>query len=837
MQKLVDQGQLDSTNTRHRADMNPEYRSVVRTMAEMLDGLGVAMCVFDQDDRVRFWNQALFTFFPEHQSKTYEGEPYADNLRRFYQGRLSASELPKIDTYIQAGIERHRAQIHPYEFEHRGRRIRVSSLAVEGVGRIRIWNYPEPRAQALDNLAGGLFGSASSSADSGRLMLDSVPDGLMICGSDGRIEWVNESLVKMYGLQDRASAVGSTMEAMYRNAWQSQDAQDLHLLEEGLKTLEENLRFSGAPFELPLPGNRFSRVITQAAHGREAFYAHVDISQIKRQQLQLAKLNHDLSLSTQQAQEASRSKSQFLANMSHEIRTPMNAIVGLLELLRMTPLNHEQEDYVAKTREATRSLLTLIDDILDLSKVEAGKMRLDPQPFRLDRLLQNLSVILSASVGNKPVEVLFDVEAALPEVLVADQQRLQQVLINLASNAVKFTHRGEVVVRLRKTEMDDTTVALEFVVEDTGIGIASEHQEQIFSGFSQAEASTTRRFGGTGLGLSISERLVQMMGGHIALESAVGVGSSFSFALRLPIAQDVPDDLRRGQSPQLPARTALVVDDSARACALTAQMVRAWGWTVETAADGEQALQSLAQRARAGLPAYDVVFLDTTLPGLDAWAVAARLREGQAKPAAGRFMTVMVAAHNGDAPSTRNPQEQALVDGFLVKPFTSAMLADAVLAAEVSLARGKRSTGAVQKIRRLSGMRVLVVEDNLINQHIAEGLLGAQGALVSLAGNGQLGVEAVAAASPQYDVVLMDVQMPVMDGFAATRAIRQELGFKDLPIVAMTANAMPTDRQDCLAAGMNDHIGKPFNLNDLVGLLLRLAGRDASSNASQATLL
>ena len=380
------------------------------------------------------------------------------------------------------------------------------------------------------------------------------------------------------------------------------------------------------------------------------------------------------------AELANASKSQFLANMSHEIRTPMNAILGLLALLQTTELEALQLDYVRKTDGAAKSLLGLLNDILDFSKVEAGKMTLDPRPFRVEKLLRDVSVVLSANMGTKDITLRLDLSRSVPVGILCDDMRLQQVLINLGGNAIKFTHQGEVVVRVRMVERTAVDTLLEFSVKDTGIGIAPENQAFIFNGFSQAEASTTRRFGGTGLGLAISRRLVELMGGELMLDSTLGKGSRFYFQLRFAVA-DAP---------------------------------------------AEAPLPSTA--ANAGRP------------------------------------------------------------------------------------------------QRLAGLRLLVVEDNMINQLVAKTFLMKEGALVTMADNGQLGVTAVAAAPSGFDVVLMDVQMPVMDGFAATRAIRQELGLTTLPVIAMTANAMASDREECLAAGMNDHVGKPFNLDDLVATLRKYAG-------------
>lgn len=519
------------------------------------------------------------------------------------------------------------------------------------------------------------------------------------------------------------------------------------------------------------------------------------------------------------ADAASAAKSFFLANMSHEIRTPMNAVLGMLHLVQGTGLDSRQLDYVLKAQSAARSLLGLLNDILDYSKIEAGKLQLDPHPFELESLMRDLAVVLAGNQGDKDVEVMFDLDANLPLHLVGDSFRLQQVLINLGGNALKFTSRGQVVVAFRQLACDDTSALLQVSISDTGIGISPEQLERIFDGFTQAEASTSRRFGGTGLGLVICKRLVELMGSELKVESRPGEGSRFWFDVRLGISEPVA--ALRSECPCVDAPLhLLVVDDNPVAGEVLLRTLLSLGWRSEYVMSGEAAVSAVQQAARRGDP-FDLVLMDWRMPGLDGLASSRALAAlGAAAP-----RVVMITAHGSEVLADQQQKGRAPFAAFLTKPVTPQQLATAVQRAiwGEEGAVGQPTAGAA-RVRHLAGLCLLVVEDNALNRQVASELLMGEGAEVILAEGGLEGVQAVLAEPKRFDAVLMDIQMPDIDGLEASRRIRLDERCRTLPIIAMTANASEQDRRTCLEAGMNDHVGKPVDIQQLTRVLLFWTG-------------
>ncbi|MDD2809409.1 CHASE domain-containing protein [Rhodoferax sp.] len=554
---------------------------------------------------------------------------------------------------------------------------------VEKYVSIRIDITARKAAQAL----------AQRNADLLKGSIEALDDAFALYDDQDRLVLFNQRYREAYPMLADVLQVGNTFEAIIRvGAERSQYADTAGRVDAWVSERLALHRQAQSQHHQKLTDGRTLRIVERRMPNGYTVGYRVDITELVE--------------ATEAAQAANTSKSQFLANMSHEIRTPMNAILGMLTLLGKTELNPKQADYVTKSERAAQSLLGLLNDILDISKAEAGKMTLDPQPHDLHLLVSDVQVIALAYLGSKPIALQLDMAPDLPALVVVDALRLKQVLINLCGNAIKFTEQGVVTLSLETLDRNARQVMLKFAVQDNGIGIAPENQAKIFTGFTQAEASTTRRFGGTGLGLAISQRLIELMGGKLELQSTLGRGSRFYFSLTLPIS------------------------------------------------DHEAVVPPRA----------------TPLPATQA--------------------------------STSQPVSVAASPSVQASPAPQG----------------------------LTGMRILVAEDNIVNQQIASELLEGEGALVTLANHGQHALDLVAAAGAVFDVVLMDMQMPVMDGLTAARALRQTWDAHTLPIVAMTANAQEDDRQACLEAGMNDHVGKPFNLKHLVAVLQRITGRTTELN-------
>ncbi|HVK04054.1 MAG TPA: response regulator [Armatimonadaceae bacterium] len=683
-------------------------------------------------------------------------------------------------------------------------------------------------------------------------LVENLPLNIFRKDAEGRFTFANRQFQDTVGLPPERILGRTDFDLFAPELAEKYRGDDRRVLETGepFEAVEEHGRADGAKKSVEVRKTAIHDA-TGAVIGTQCLFWDVTAREQAAAQMRQARQAADAAreaaeTARQAAEAATRAKSEFLANMSHEIRTPMNGIIGMTELALDTDLTPEQREYLDTVKSSADQLLVLLNDILDFSKIEAGKLSLDPAPFALRDCLGDTVHTLAARAHARGLELACHVPPGVPDALIGDSHRLRQVLVNLVGNAIKFTEAGEVVVEVEFAEKREDEVTLQFSVRDTGIGIPPDKQRLIFDAFSQADASTTRRYGGTGLGLAITNQLVGMMGGRIGVESEPGRGSTFRFTVRFGLqgAADGP-----AAAPPATAAVAdlrdlpvLVVDDNETNRRILREMLTNWNMRPTVVESGGEALAALERAQKAGEP-FALVLLDGMMPEMDGFALAGRIRENP-EIAGATLMMLSSADRHGDIARCR-----ALgVRAYLTKPVQQSALLDRILVAldaspPADVARRSPGDGtAAAAPGGAARRRILLAEDNEVNQRLAMRILEKQGHAVTVVGNGREALEARRDPSRRFDLVLMDVQMPEMDGLDATRAIREwekAEGEPRLPVAAMTAHAMSGDRDRCLAAGMDDYISKPLQPRELLALVGKMlpdpetAGDGASAAAAE----
>ncbi|MEO5334208.1 MAG: response regulator [Magnetococcus sp. YQC-5] len=649
-----------------------------------------------------------------------------------------------------------------------------------------------------------------------RSLIESNIDALITTDPSGFITDVNKQMEVITGCT-RSELIGKPFMNYFTNAELAQAGINLVLKEKKVIDYEITVcAKDGKETPISLHATTFYDR-DQKLQG--VFAAVRDMTERKRLDQVLEDKNIELKNAKFIAEHANQFKSTFLANMSHEIRTPMNAIIGLSYLCLQTRMTTYQKDYILKVYNSANSLLHIINDILDFSKIEAGKMTMESIDFTLENVLGSLASMMSLKAQKKHLEFLMDTSVEIPFVMIGDPLRLGQILINLTNNAIKFTEVGEVAIVTELLEKGENWVHLQFTVRDSGIGMTQEHLAALFQAFIQLDSSTTREYGGTGLGLTISKRLIEMMGGTIRVESELGKGTSFIFDVRLGVSsQTTVQSLL--PFVDLHNLKVLAVDDNESALSVIADYLSSFSYKVIKARNGKEAIIVIQEADMVGEP-FDLIVIDYMMPEMDGITAVTKMRH---ELTLNKFPLVIMVTAYGEEAVVKRAFMEAHVDGCLVKPVSQSQLFESIMKAfGYSKWHGNQTGVAFAEVRdfmlMLSGARILLVEDNEINQQVARELLEQANITVLLAENGRVAVDLVF--SEALDGVLMDMQMPIMDGLTATKEIRKESRFTNLPILAMTANAMSGDRERCLAAGMQDHIAKPVIPGEMFATLAK----------------
>jgi signal transduction histidine kinase/CheY-like chemotaxis protein len=659
---------------------------------------------------------------------------------------------------------------------------------------------------------------------------NTAPQGLLFTDDSGALGWVNKKASEMLGLPEGQMEPAKIAAAMARLRQQAVNADEITTIGQELfrsphKEVHDWKWIYGSPVERVLCISS-TPTVQRGIRGRLWMFDDIT-SDYMREEL-LTQLNAELEEKSAKAEIESKAKSEFLANMSHEIRTPMNGVIGMTSLLMQTPLTDEQHDFVETIRISGDSLLTIINDILDFSKIESGKMDLEEQPFAVGTVIEETFDLLATKANEKHVDLLYRIDENVPVYLAGDITRVRQILVNLVGNAIKFTDKGEILVSVRVENNSATLYEIRFDVKDTGIGIQEDKLDKLFKAFSQADTSTTRKFGGTGLGLAISARLAQLMGGTVYVTSEYGKGSTFSFSIVAKIPDTLPEVRLPASIDYLKGKRVLIVDDNKTNLSILSKQCKNWGMEADAFSKPAEVLQ-IAEK----ISQYDLILTDMMMPEIDGIQLTHQLRKNYG------IQVPVVLLSSSHADIKKNSEEGALFATVLTKPVKMAPLYQAlndICRPKDSIVSQPKKAAAAPEIKAMSDdlpLRILVAEDNMVNQKLALKILERLGYMADVAGNG---LEALQAFDRQYyDLVFMDVQMPEMDGFAASRKLKDRFSSEVIRphIFALTAHALGEEREKAIEAGMDDYLTKPFRIEDVQRILEKWADKLRASCSTE----
>ncbi len=789
----TEQALIEVRRLRHRDEL------ILQSVAE-------GICGFDLNGKIVFINPSALTMLGYTEEELL-GQYFDASIAEKRRDRAASDELGMIQKVLHDGqthwgelstLHRKDGSSFPVEF-------RAAPIFDESKlsGAVVTFQDITERKQAQDDL--------DAQNKTLNAITTSTSNAIVMSDNDGNISFWNKGAETMFGFTS-AEAIGQNLHELIAPARFMQAHWD------AFPKWQKTGKGKAIGRTLELVGVR---------KGGQSFPIEISLSSVfLRQRWHAVGIVRDITTRKQEeeilsqaklaAESANRAKSEFLANMSHEIRTPMNAILGLIQLVLDTPLTTKQEDFLRKAHASSRALLNILNDILDYSKIEAGRLEIYKMPFRVEEPLRDVADLHAAQMAEKGLELFIEIEPEVPQMVIGDAMRLTQVLNNLVGNAVKFTERGEIHVKAEVVQSKEEMLTLRFSVRDTGIGLSKEHIDRLFQAFTQGDSSITRKYGGTGLGLTICQRLVGLMGGEITVSSTEGQGATFVFTIAVNAA---PNLTEQPDPHQLENCKILAVDDQETARMILKQVLDAWGLETHTAASGEDALAQIEEAELSHQP-FNAVLLDWRMPGMSGLDVARRLQEGAGQgQLIHPLLVVMITAY--DKEELLSQAGSIHLDGVLTKPVTPSNLFDALSTSyhSASATPSKPRHAKAKKLPDLTGVHVLLVEDNAINQQVAAEFLKKFNLTVILANHGAEAVDWVKRES--FDLVFMDLHMPVMDGLEATRRIHKLPKGQNLPVVAMTAAVMPEDRKRCAACGMVDFVSKPIDPDELTQVLER----------------